>query len=93
MIAELARVSQPHGRVRLGRAGEADRAAGASAAMASGMGCTLSWCCSACPEQTELINKSRGMDKPPSVAPEGKSKDSVGGAGPAGMEAWKEKRA
>ena len=68
MIPELARVPQPWGRMRLGRAGEAGRAAGASAAVVSGIGCALPWCCSACQEHTELINKSRGMDKPPVMA-------------------------
>lgn len=68
-IPKLDTVPGPWGRVRLGRAGEAGRATGPSAAVASGMGRSLSWCCSACLEQTELINKSRAVDKPRSVAP------------------------
>lgn len=74
-IPKLAGLPRPWGRVRLGRAGEASRAAGASMAVASGMGSTLSWCCSTCPERTELINKSRGTDKPPSMALGENSKD------------------
>lgn len=78
MIPELARLQQPWERVKLGAAEEAGRAAGASAAMALCIGYALSWCCSACPEQTELTNKSRGTNKPPSMALSENSKDSVG---------------
>lgn len=78
MIPELASMPQPWGGVRLRRPGESVRATGASVVMASAMGCALSWCCSTSLMQAELINKNRGIDKPPGMAPGGNSTDYVG---------------
>lgn len=75
VIWELVRALQLWGRVRMGRAEEGGQG---NWSMALGMGSVLSWCFSVCLEQTELINNSRGTDKPLNMAPEGTSKDAAG---------------